>query len=167
MRGPAPARLALALPVLSAFFTTACASGLGAPTNSWQVTVSSQAAEDFEGCGDGQTFSVVEDQYTYQVYQEGSLIDLRIEGEAFATGTYVDGCHVEYTSPAYLDTFDGAEVQWQITGYATVQASAGGCTTDDAYDWVGVETVTITRSATESLPVGCSRDMDVLGVWVN
>lgn len=157
---------AILLPALS--LLTACAAGLPDPSGSWTIDVVSVDTEDFgELCAEGQEFQAIQDSFTYDLYQEGSAIELRIDGEVFATGAYVDGCHIEYTSPAYLDSYQGAELQWQIEGFATIDGPAGGCVTTDGLDWEGSETVLVTRSESDALPVGCTRALDVTGVRNN
>ena len=165
MRGTPKAMLLSALPLL----TTACAAGLPDPTGVWNVTVHSEAMEDFgDQCAEGQEFQIIDDSFSYELYKEGAAIELRIDGEVFATGAYVDGCNIEYTSPAYLDEYQGAEVQWQVEGFATIDGAAGGCvTSDESLDWDGFETILVTRSDSEALPVGCTRDLDVTGVRAN
>lgn len=164
MRGSLPVLLVPTLSLLAA----GCAEGLPDPDGTWQITVISTDPEDFgETClvdGVQQDFQAIEDSFQYALYQEGAAVELRIDGEVFATGAFLDGCTIEYSSPAYLDTFNGAEVQWQVSGIATIDGAAGGCVDDPELDWDGSETVYINRSDAEALPAGCTRELDVTGI---
>lgn len=146
---------------------SAC-GGLPDPDAAWQVTLASAESEDFSGCSDGETYDVIDDSFTYEMYlDETQHFDLRIDGQTFATGQYADGCTIEYESPAWLDSYDEAEVQWQVTGTATVQGAAGGCQiATEGMDWEGQEIVVVTRSDAERLPAGCTRVVDVVGTLV-
>lgn len=152
------------LPLFAGVLLTAC-GGLPDPDGQWAVSVVSNDGADFTDCVDGETYAAINDSYTYQLYVDASqVIDLRIDGQTFASGQYVDGCNIEYESPAYVDGFDGADVQWQLVGTATVQGPAGGCPmSDDTLDWEGVETITVSRSDSDRLPMGCTRALTVTG----
>lgn len=153
--------------LLASLVLPAC-GGLPDPDGAWQVTLTSAESEDFSGCVEGETYDVIDQSYTYELYvDESQTFDLRIDGTAFATGQYNDGCTIEYESPGYLDSFDEAEVQWQVTGLATVQGAAGGCPIQaEGMDWEGTETIVVTRSDSERLPAGCTRVLDVVGTFV-
>lgn len=150
---------ALLAPALS--LLAACGGGLGEPDASWTLTLSS-SAEQVVGC-EGAEIGAVEESYTYDVYAEGTSIDIYIDGQIFASGVYEDGCNISYESPSWIEEYEGAEIQWQITGLATVDGPAGGCISEDGVDWDGTEEVTVVRSDNESLPVGCTRTFDVVG----
>lgn len=158
-----PRRLLL----LATLVLTAC-GGLPDPDGAWAVTLASAESEDFSGCAEGESYAIIDDAFTYELYvDETQTFDLRIDGTTFATGQYTDGCNIEYESPGYLDSFDEAEVQWQVTGTATVQGAAGGCPINaEGMDWEGVETIVVTRSESERLPAGCTRVVDVVGTFV-
>lgn len=152
------------LPLIAAVLMSAC-GGLPDPDGEWAVTVASADGADLTGCVEGESYAAISDSFTYQMYVDDSqLIELRIDGQLFATGQYNDGCNIEYESPAYLDSFDGAEVQWQLTGQATVQGPAGGCPmSEEGNDWEGTETIVVSRSDSERLPAGCTRELSVAG----
>ncbi len=137
------------------------------PTAAWQVSVVSAAAEDFSGCVEGEAYTEVNDSFLYEMFlDESQVFDLRVEGQTFATGSYIDGCTLEYESPAFLTSYEDAEVQWQLTGSATAQGAAGGCPMQgDGTDWEGQEIATVTRSDASALPVGCQRTLTVTGTF--
>lgn len=137
------------------------------PTASWQVSVVSAAAEDFSGCVEGEAYAAVDDSFLYEMFlDETQVFDLRIDGQTFATGSYIDGCTLDYESPAFLTSYENAEVQWQLTGSATAQGAAGGCPMQgEGNDWEGQEIATVTRSDASALPVGCQRTLTVTGTY--
>ncbi|MCB9777506.1 MAG: hypothetical protein H6742_02985 [Alphaproteobacteria bacterium] len=144
-----------------ALLLAACGDGLGPPDASWTVTMTS-TADQVENCGDA-SFGDITETWTYDLYAEGSSIDIFIDGQSFASGVYEDGCNISYESPSWLDSYDDAEIQWGISGRATVDGPAGGCVDAEGVDWDGVEEVKVVRSGTESLPIGCTRTFDVTG----
>jgi hypothetical protein len=131
------------LPLLA--LLVACSTPV--PTAAWQVSVVSGAPEDFSGCLEGEAYDEINDSFLYEMFlDESQVFDLRIDGQTFATGSYVDGCTLEYESPAFLTSYDEAEVQWQLTGSATAQGAAGGCPMQgEGTDWEGQELATVTR----------------------
>ncbi len=166
-RSPSSLR-SLAAPVLAAAVLAGCGGSVGEPDGVWQVSVVSTEASDFgSACAQDAEYSLIEDQFSYELYQEGSAIQLRIDGEVFAAGAFTSGCTIEYDSPAWLDEFNGAEIQWQLEGNATIDGAAGGCVDDQNLDWQGSETITVIRSDTDALPVGCTRSLTVTGVRAN
>jgi len=139
-------------------------AGAPVPDGEWDVTLVGTAVS---GCVDGVEYRQINERYTYQIFASGSAVDLAIDGQSFATGQYDDGCHISYTSPAYLDSYQGSSVQWQITGTATVDGPAGGCVADETLDWDGTEQVTVVRSDASELPEGCTYDITVAGTLVS
>ncbi len=159
--------LAIALPLL-ALVVALVGCGQDKPTATWQVQVVSDDPADFQGCVEGETYAAINDSFLYEMYlDETRLFDLRIDGQTFATGSYVDGCTLEYESPGFISGYDDADVQWQLVGAATAQGAAGGCAmSEDGLDWEGTEIITITRSDAAALPPGCTRTLTVTGTFV-
>ena len=162
-----PARHGHAKPVGFAFILASislmgCAEETEAPDGEWEVTVTGDAnscTTSTEG---------YEENFVYQLFYDGSETTVEIDGEGFASGT-TSGCTLNYTSQTWLEERDGGDLQWDITGTATVQGAAGGCEGEDleeGLDWQGTETITVVSSEDESIPEDCTYTMTVSGVFL-
>jgi hypothetical protein len=106
---------------------------------------------------------------SYEVFRDGALMSIRIDGETFATGSTPSleapsgsaGCSIEYESPVWLESTDGGEVQWQVQSVnamldmngACSSAFEGGAAVD--YDFLGIERIEIVGSTDkDAYPVG-------------
>jgi len=146
------------------FLTLGCAEegALDPEGAHWDVTVEGSVDTchaEGEGVGFRQT-------YVYSLFYEGSITDLRIGGDSFATGI-VSGCSLSYESPIIGEERESGELKWQLTGEATLRAGGDGCSLGDGSDWVGTETFEIVESQDPDIEVGCEYTMTVEGMYVD
>lgn len=136
---------------------------------SYQVSVTSALTDDGAldtDCIDaGREFNQT---FTYQLLFDAAEVRIDIDGEGFATGTR-SGCVLNYQSAVWLEEaedgdYDG-DVRWQITGSAIYEGATGGCDLDDGVDWEGTETIEIVESEDESIPAGCTYELDTVGTF--
>ena len=107
-----------------------------------------------------------QESFRYEAYFEGSLVQIDIDGETFATGQR-RGCIMDYSSATYLEDAEGGAFRWNIEGVAESQTNAGGCPDiPDGKDWVGTETLVVVDSDNENIEAGCTYTMDVAGSYV-
>ena len=137
----------------------------------WEVTIEGDPESDGNNewtCGEG--VSGYKKVYTYEMYQAGSAVEIKIDGETFAMGEQ-RGCSLEYQSSIYLEDPDliaeDDSFRWKIEGSAEVQGAAGGCPDlmDTEFDWLGTETLTVVDSENETIPMSCTVLMNVAGVY--
>ena len=138
------------------FLILACANAPD-PDGSWGISVTgletncTQQAEGFR------------EDYVYDLFYQGSFVEIRIEDEIFATGRR-SGCFLEYQSSIYLEKDPAGNFNWQISGVTEYQSSAGGCTQlPDKADWYGTEVVTVVSSDNDSVEEGCTYEMQTVG----
>jgi hypothetical protein len=127
----------------------------------WQVTVEG----DENLCtGNGIGYS---ENFEYRVIVDVDDASFWIGDDNWATGN-VDGCNITYDSIAWSDYRDGYELQWQLTGDATVNIGgpAVGCVGTEGLDWDGTETFTITNSAHPEVQSGCTYTLNVYGTYL-
>jgi len=136
----------------------ACAPTAPQPDGEWEVTVTGVSTD----CVDDQ--AQYEESFVYQLFFDGTGVQIEIEGEGYANGS-IRGCNVDYESAIWLEEQDAGDFQWQITGHAIYQSSAGGCDLPDGVDWQGTETMTVIGSEDPSTPEGCSYEMTVVGAY--
>ncbi|MEL6341659.1 MAG: hypothetical protein AAFV53_00905 [Myxococcota bacterium] len=145
--------------------TTACGPEVATPDGVWNVTVTGDfddRNDEVDECAgtDPTTYS---ESFGYQLFFNGTNVDIRINDEDFAAGART-GCTIEYQSAAYLEEDANGSFQWEITGEATYQAAAGACL-DGEDDWVGEETIEVIFSDNEAIPVGCEYRLQVTGTY--
>lgn len=159
-------RVAKWLPALA--WMAGCASG-PVPDGTWRVTVTGKSTNcTTDTSGYRETFD-------YQLFYDGSSVDIKVLapdeddgktlGDDFATGT-VTGCQLDYHSAVWLEERSDGSFRWQIVGSAKVQGAAGGCGLEPGVDWLGTETIEVIDSTLDSVPVGCTYDMDVTGKFL-
>lgn len=112
------------------------------------------------------------ESFQYEVYQNPDsphLVTLAIDGTGFASGG-ITGCTMQYTSPVWLEERDSAPeayLRWQIDGKVKYQGPAGGCRDlPEGVDWYGTETITVVESGDETVPEGCTYEMEISGTLV-
>ncbi len=136
----------------------ACAPETTTPDLAYTVTV--QSAMDGNAlstdCVDSAPF--FDQTYSYELYFEGSTVEVKIDGESFGSGTR-SGCDLVYESAVWLEERASGDLRWQLTGEAVYEGAAGGCSLDEGVDWEGDEVIEITESEDEDIPVGCTYDM--------
>lgn len=139
----------------------ACGPAPEEPDGSWTVTVtgiSTDCTDSAEG---------YQKTFEYQIFygdEDASRAELKIDDEPFASG-YIAGCTLEYQSAVWLEEVDGGSYRWQITGVAEQQTAAGGCDLPQDIDWYGTETLEVIDSENETVPAGCTYEMESEGVW--
>ena len=156
--------------------------GLDPYSSHWDVTVTA-----FENtCTDSE--QGYQENFTYSLDYEGSLVKLKIGQDAFSTGT-LSGCRLEYESQVIGEPDrPGGAIQWVLSGDAVVTTDASICQMEenvgeymseydldwdtygagnaaDAVTWVGVEHFEIVASEDESIDVGCTYSMVVAGTY--
>ena len=146
-------------PVLIALLAGCGDSGQLTPDGEWQVTVTG-VETDCTTSTEG-----YQDTFVYQLFFDGSNVELRIDGEGFATGTR-SGCDLSYESSVWLEEAEGGDYRWQIGGEATYEGAAGGCDLPEGVDWQGQETLTVLVSDNPDVPEGCRYVMDTQGVYL-
>ncbi len=154
--------------------------GLDPDSSHWDVTVTA-----FENtCTDSQ--QGYQEDFTYSLDYEGSLVKLKIGYDSFASGT-LSGCQLEYESQVIGEPDrPGGAIQWVLSGDAVVTTDASVCQMEenvgeymdrydldwetygngnaaDAVSWVGVEKFSVVASDDESIAVGCTYSMVVAG----
>ena len=156
-------------------FAVACAPEEVPPDGVWNVTVTSALNDDGSGfdegstcIGDNEEIATYQASYTYQVYYDGDAFLMDIDGQAFAEGIRT-GCSKSYESAVWLEDRPTGLVTWRIVGEASYRGAQGGC--DERFvgneDWNGTETIEVINSEDESVPVGCTYKLDVVGTWAN
>ena len=151
-------RLALSACLLPLAALVACGPTVPPPDASWNVTVtglSTDCTSDTSG---------FQETYGYNLYFDGSAVEVRIGEDYFAAGTQ-SGCSLSYESPVWLEERDAGKLRWQILGEADFQGAAGGCDIEGDFDWYGTESVVITESEDEAVPEGCTYEMEVTGQY--
>lgn len=85
---------------------------------------------------------------------------------AFATGTMVTGCEMEYQSVVMgEETEADGEVRWQLFGTAMFDAGNDGCVEGDG-DWVGTEWFEVVSAPDETIEQGCTYEMTTTGSFI-
>ncbi len=157
-------------------------------TYNWEVKVTSvdnTCTEDNSG---------TVERFVYELdFAQGSLTDLHIEGERFATGS-LTGCRLEYQSQVVGEPDRaGGSIQWVLSGEAIERTGGDTCDIEDhtadtladwgivdaddvdnyldghepsELDWIGWESFEIVASEDESIAVGCTYDLLVAGVYL-
>lgn len=134
------------------------------------------------------------DNFTYSLSFEGSLVDLAIGWDSFASGT-ISGCSIRYESPLVGQDHGGHQVQWELAGEGFFRQGRDDCEMGekvqqiydnnaplldfeadweqrsdvadaDRVDWVSVETFRIISDEAEDLPVNCTYTSLVVGSFV-
>ena len=152
------------------FYMLGCAAEIIPADGIWEVTIESDEQDTDNQCGDGgEGYRKV---YRYEMFQAGSSVELKIDGETFATGEQ-RGCFLEYQSSIYLEDKDPLaeddSFRWKIDGEAEVQGAAGGCPDlqDTEFDWLGSETLTVVDTENEdAVEEGCTVQLKVGGVYI-
>lgn len=128
------------------------------PDGSFEVTVTGTATDcTTDATGYRETF-------VYDLFFTEHVVDIYVEDTPFATGG-ITGCTINYETPTYLEERDGGTtLQWSLAGKAKYETSPGLCNED--HGWVGTETITVVDSGDETVPMGCTYDMDVIGEYV-
>lgn len=99
-----------------------------------------------------------------EVQQDGAMVTTIYIGEtAFAAGTMVSGCEMQYQTVVMGETTeDDGDVRWQLFGQAEYDAGNDGCVDGDG-DWVGTEWFEVVTSVDETLEEGCTYEMNTTG----
>ncbi len=144
----------------------ACGPPAEDPDGEWNVTVTGTETNCVEAAE-----ASYQAAFVYQIFYDTSSGDItqlttqiQIDGEDFANGV-TSGCNLEYESAIWLEEDDGGDFQWQIKGEATYQGAASCGDLPDGVDWQGTETLTVTSSENDSVPVGCVYNMELTGVF--
>lgn len=145
-------------PLLGAFSLVACGPEEAVPDLSYAVTVRSAVESDalVTDCVD--EAAVFEKTFDYDLFFEGSNVEVRVDGESFAGGVR-EGCDLLYESSTWLEERGSGDVRWKLTGEAVYEGDAGGCDLAEGLDWYGTEVIEIVESEDESVPPGCTYEM--------
>lgn len=113
---------------------------------------------------EGETYNQT---FTYELYFEGSNLELKVgsgdqEPESFASGTR-SGCDLVYESAIWLEERSGGDLRWQLLGAALNEGASGGCDLSEGLDWEGTEVIEVVESEDESVPVGCTYELETEG----
>ena len=163
MRTPSSAPALVAV-VLSAVLASACAGEEAVPDLVYTVNVVS--AVDSDGTlssgstciGEGETVVAYDEEFTYELYFEGSNVEVRVDGESFAAGVR-EGCDLVYESAVWLEERGSGDLRWKLNGEAIYEGAAGGCDLADGSDWSGTEIIEVVESADDDVPEGCTYEM--------
>ena len=143
------------------FLLVACKEDIE-PNGRWNVTITGSGSED--PCIE--STEGFQETYEYALYDEGSFLEIRVDGEPFATGEF-RGCAITYESGVYLEESTNGNFRWQIEGRSDVESAAGGCPdVPDDYDWFGTETLTVVSTENDTIEEGCTYNMDTTGVFI-
>jgi hypothetical protein len=130
------------------------------PNGTWLVTITGTGSDN--PCIE--STAGFQKEYDYALYFTGSFVEIRVDGEKFATGE-IRGCSLNYESNVYLEENENGNFRWQIVGSADVESAAGGCpNVPDHLDWVGVETLTVVSSENPTVAESCTYNMESSGV---
>lgn len=137
-------------------------SGLDPDGYHWEVTVTATV----DGCNaDPVGF---EETFVYSLFFDGSMVDLRIGEETFASGA-VTGCDLAYESATHGER-RGAEdaywVKWVLEGEAVLRQGGASCDLDAGVDWVGTERFVVVETDDPDLPEDCVYEMETKGVYL-
>ncbi len=136
----------------------ACGPEPFAPDAEWDVTVTGVETD----CTDD-TSAGFQQTYTYQRLATGSNVELRIEGDVFATGLMA-GCTLDYSTPTWIEERDGGDFRWILNGEADFNVyGTSACDVDEPYDWLGEEVITVVESENPDVPEGCTYTFEVFG----
>ena len=157
-------RLMVVAPLLSLVAAVAgcSAEGLDPDAYHWEITVSMTDDQ----CNPSPVS--YQETFTYSLYYEeqGSSVDLRIDGASFATGL-ISGCTIEYESPVTgEERGEDTWIKWQLHGEATFRPGGYSCDLEDGVDWQGEEVFQVVSSDDPSLSVGCTYTTSVVGVYL-
>mgnify|MGYP001139085321 FL=1 len=143
------------------FLLVACKEDIE-PNGRWNVTITGSGSED--PCIE--STEGFQETYEYALYDEGSFLEIRVDGEPFATGEF-RGCAITYESGVYLEESTNGNFRWQIEGRSDVESAAGGCPdVPDDYDWFGTETLTVVSTENDTIEEGCTYNMETTGVFI-
>lgn len=107
-----------------------------------------------------------QESFDYTLFFSGSMTDLRVQGQSFATGE-ISGCNLSYVSPIMGEKRpSGALVKWQLEGDATLRQGGASCDLPEDRDWVGTEIFTIVESEDPDLVAGCSYTLSLEGTYL-
>jgi len=129
-----------------------------------EIWIDDSDVDTFCGCTDEDGSDCSDDvdrnteTYTYGLIQSGDSISILLDGEEFAQGT-LSSCELQYESPVWLETLQGGDVQWKVEVDVALVDLNGTCKTvftgeADAYDFLGIEKVTIVGSDNPKYPIG-------------
>ncbi len=170
--------------MLAMVLAVGCGKGDNGPDGVWKVTVSNDPnlCEDVGDYG-AQPANLTEDDYCgtnctgakpdfeggpfkYEVFIDGALLNIRIDGEQFASGT-IDGCKMSYDTPVLLESRKSGNIQWSIKSKDTWFQGDQPCSglSKSQYDWLGYETITVDSSEDEDFVAGCTYSVAVVGKY--
>jgi len=157
--------------------TMAC-SGDGedvAPDGVWDITVASGIIEsngsealDSTCIGEDASARVYNETFKYELYYDGSAVQIDVDGQIFANGTRA-GCALSYESSIWLEDRAAGRITWYVEGSARYRGTAGGCDNEveQGSDWSGTETIIVVDSEDETVPVGCEYNLVTSGTVVS
>ena len=93
---------------------------------------------------------------TYDFYLDGDTVSIEVGGQPFASGSIL-GCALSYESPVWLETVDGARVNWQVRSVDVKADTTGACSEQfppGSYHFLGIEEIEIVESDSLDYPVG-------------
>lgn len=169
--------------MLAIFLVVGCGKDDAGPDGVWKVTVSNEddlcnevgldgaqpgnvTEDDYCGTNCLGARDRIEEVYKYELYLDGSLANIRIDGEQFASGT-VDGCLLSYETPVLLESGSAGSIQWSVKSTDTLFQGDASCSalSESSYDWVGYETITIESSDDDDFVSGCTYSVAVVGKY--
>ena len=119
---------------------------------------------DLDGSSCDDEVDLKTESYTYGFIRQDDPVDavqILLDGEEFAQGMlFTTGdCSLTYQSPVWLESLDGGDVQWNVEVEGAVidlNGSGETCFPDEAgaYDFLGIEYVTVVGSSNPNYPVG-------------
>jgi len=157
MRTPSSAPALVAV-VLSAVLASACAGEEAVPDLVYTVNVVSAVEGDQLVTTCVSEGAVLDESFTYELYFEGSNVEVRVDGESFAAGVR-EGCDLVYESAVWLEERGSGDLRWKLNGEAIYEGAAGGCDLADGSDWSGTEIIEVVESADDDVPEGCTYEM--------
>jgi len=92
---------------------------------------------------------------TYNLFLDGDTVSIEVDGQPFASGSIL-GCELSYESPVWLDTVDGAKVNWQVRSVGVLADTTGACSEmfPGSYHFLGIEEIEIVESDSLEYPIG-------------
>lgn len=159
-----PASLPLLL--LAALGLAACGAEDAVPDLVYEVTVESVVEDGSLSTDCISEGRVYQQTFSYEIFVNEEEISLSVDGESFAIGSR-SGCALSYTSAIWLEERPSGDLRWIIRGEADYEGAAGGCDLPDGVDWQGTEEVEVVESADESVPAGCTYQLQTTGTYVS
>jgi hypothetical protein len=150
----------LTLSVLASLLALAACNENDANGYVWEVTLTG-IADECNSSPQG-----YQETFEYILFYDGSLVDLRVDGESFAIGN-AEGCNLAYSSQVMGEQRDNeAWIKWILEGETVFRPGGTSCDLEAGTDWKGTETFTIRESEDKEIPEGCVYTLDAQGTYL-